>query len=99
MASQTKIAPVPTKKRAYDLALQVIELQEQIKELEARKDGLKKQVIAEVGGETVILRDLLIQRKIRKGSVDYGRVPQLAGVDLEPFRKTDVEYFEIGRVK
>lgn len=30
---------------------------------------------------------LRVQKIVRKGAVDYARVPELAGVDLEPFRK------------
>lgn len=33
----------------------------------------------------------------RKGAVDYGRVPQLQGVDLEPYRKADTRAFEFKR--
>ncbi len=29
----------------------------------------------------------------RKGAVDYGKIPQLAGLDLEPFRKKGTRAF------
>jgi putative phage-type endonuclease len=35
----------------------------------------------------------------RKGSVDYSKVPQLIGVDLEPFRKESSKVFDIRKIK
>lgn len=39
-----------------------------------------------------------VMRTLRAGSVDYAKVPQLAGVDLEPFRKLGTEYWQVREV-
>lgn len=36
-----------------------------------------------------------VMRTLRAGAVDYTRVPQLAGVDLEPYRKRATEYWQV----
>lgn len=38
---------------------------------------------------------LMVQRIVRKGSVDYAKVPELAGIDLAPYRKADVTSWTI----
>ncbi|MFI5332589.1 MAG: hypothetical protein ACHQVS_00640 [Candidatus Babeliales bacterium] len=32
---------------------------------------------------------------VRKGNVDYGRIPELRGVDLEPYRKESLEVWKL----
>jgi hypothetical protein len=34
-------------------------------------------------------------RSLRRGSIDYSRIPELRGVDLEPYRKKPVEVVRI----
>lgn len=39
-----------------------------------------------------------VQRKFRKGNVDYSKIPQLKGVDLEPYRKKGTSYVEVREI-
>jgi hypothetical protein len=36
-----------------------------------------------------------VLRSLRRGSIDYARIPELRGVDLEPYRKRSVEVVRI----
>jgi len=36
-----------------------------------------------------------VLRSLRRGAIDYARVPELRGVDLEPYRKKSVEVVRI----
>lgn len=39
--------------------------------------------------------NLTISRVVRKGNIEYGKIPQLKGIDLEPFRKSSTTYIKI----
>lgn len=40
-----------------------------------------------------------VMRTLRAGAVDYSKVPELAGVDLEPYRKRGTECWQLREVK
>lgn len=70
-----------------DAADDYVALGNQIKKLEERQNEIKARLIeladkkkCKGGGVTIFSSE-------RKGAIDYAKVPQLAGVDLEPFRK------------
>jgi putative phage-type endonuclease len=60
----------------------------QLKELEARRDSLRDILLHETGeNRKARIGTVTVSRFFKKGNVDYKKVPQLSGVDLEPFRK------------
>lgn len=62
-------------------------LDAQIKKLQERQDVIKKQLLELAGKQKSKGGGVTINGSERKGAVDYAKVPQLVGVDLEPYRK------------
>jgi hypothetical protein len=58
-------------------------------------EDAKAAVILLLGDEPAFGCGIVCLKKSRAGSVDYKQVPELRGVDLGPYRKADIEYFEI----
>lgn len=58
---------------------------------EARLSSLKKQIEQQVKQRRARFYGLRVTRSTRKGAIDYGKVTQLDGVDLEQFRKKSIE--------
>ncbi len=50
-------------------------------------EQLREKLIACANGKNVKGNHLTLSRFMRKGNVDYKKVPELKGVDLEPYRK------------
>lgn len=40
----------------------------------------------------------IFTRTLRKGTVDYSRIPQLSGIDLEPYRKSQTESWKLDQI-
>lgn len=82
------------------LAADLIDVRAQLKALEAREtaleDALKKALpkthVSVMETPTGLLKG---QWVTRIGAVDYSKVPQLQGVDLEPFRKKPSTYLKL----
>lgn len=73
------------------------EISTQIRYLEQERERLKHNVsnyCKELGINGKV-DDIKICQRFRKGSVDYSKVPQLLGVDLEPYRKDKISYWQI----
>jgi putative phage-type endonuclease len=59
-------------------------------EADAKADALeqvRKKIIEQIQEPRVICADVQLTRAERKGSVDYGKIPELKSVDLEKYRK------------
>lgn len=65
------------------------------KEIEAQLENVKKDLIALADGKNCKNDLVQISRVVRKGTVDYKAIPELMGVDLEPYRKKPMEFFKI----
>lgn len=80
------------------VAQQAYEYQLMIKDLEKKHklamDRLK--ILSE--GKTSHGGGFLLAKEIRKGSISFQDIPVLAGMDLEPYRKTDVEYWKLSKI-
>lgn len=57
------------------------------KEAAAKREALRAQIIEKHEEPRVRCAGVELTRSSRKGAVDYARVPELKGVDLEPYRK------------
>ena len=80
------------------MAIEYNELCRNIKSREARRDELKARLsgIAQGFHPRTKIRDLLrIQKIVRKGNVDYDKIPELKGVNKEKYRKEPIESWRI----
>lgn len=85
-----------------DLEIMLFEeekIKESIKELEAKKSELSANIDKIVGGRNIICGPFKCMYVERKGSVDYKKIPQLKGVDLEQFRKQSTRYLSTARAR
>jgi len=67
-------------------------LKQDIKMLEAKQDELREKIFAKCDWPRVIVGKTKIISAFRKGSIDYSKIPELDGVDLEPYRKEGTSY-------
>jgi putative phage-type endonuclease len=58
------------------------------------ESALKKEALKLEAGKIKVGK-LSMTVAVRKGSVDYGKVPELQGLDLEPYRKPSTKYVTI----
>ena len=64
-------------------------LDQQIKDLKRAYDEKEEAVLKRYEGKTRVAgRGIHISRSWRRGTVDYGKIPQLRDIDLERFRKS-----------
>jgi hypothetical protein len=62
-------------------------LMEQIKELEQKEEQVRKELISLSGKSNTRGAGISLCQVERKGNVDYSKIPQLKGLDLEIYRK------------
>lgn len=71
------------------------EINEQISLLEERKENIRKELIFD--HPRIKIGNTKVQRIVRRGVIEYGRIEALQGLDLEPYRKpptTSVRIYE-----
>lgn len=78
-----------------DTATQWAAVQKRLKELQEQEAFLKEQLIEMAPASHVWGGGVVLRRSERKGSVDYAKVPELKGVDLDNYRKPSSEYWRI----
>lgn len=66
-----------------------------IQSLEDEKEEIRKQLIAMCNGQSSMGAGIKVSKCMRKGNVDYAKVPELKGLNLEPYRKKSTEYWRI----
>lgn len=66
------------------------------KRAELLEESLKQELILSSGGQSSMGSGIKLSKIPRKGSIDYSVIPQLQGLDLEPYRKKGIEYWKIG---
>lgn len=71
------------------------EIQRQLEELKAKEKAHREQLIALASDHNTKGAGIRVQKVVRRGSVDYKKVPQLEGVDLDKFRKAPVETWRL----
>jgi putative phage-type endonuclease len=72
-------------------------LQQEIKKLEIEEKKLKTSLIERCSGRSSLIDGLRFVRSMRKGNVEYGKIPELQNVNLEPFRKASSEVWTLRR--
>ena len=76
-----------TNQKVLDLVSEYAMLSLKAKETEGQMKLIKQEIFAAVKHSRVLAGSAKIISYWRRGSVDYKKIPQLKGVDLEPFRK------------
>ena len=76
-------------------ARQLYNLKQQIKDLEAEASKIEIELKAIQHNETMEFGGVKYEKSTRPGSVDYSLIPQLMGVDLEPFRKSEIVVWKL----
>lgn len=71
-------------------------LSEQIKNLEKLQEEIKEKLIAANGtADKTDFEFVTVTKAKRAGGVEYAKIPELKGVDLDKYRKPDTEYFVV----
>lgn len=71
----------------YSKALKLLEIKQRRKDLEKAEKEMETLLIEESAGKNSFYKDIRYTSSIRKGSIDYSKVFELKGVDLESYRK------------
>lgn len=75
-------------------------LKVEMKLLEEKLENVESILHGFLGNSAGIKQNgLVIQRVVRKGNVEYQKIPELKGVDLEPYRKPSTTYVKISSSK
>lgn len=82
-----------------DAASQWKQVSAQLSSLEKEEERLRQQLISLCQNQSSIGGGLRVSRILRKGSIDYAKVPQLQGINLEKYRKKPVECWKIVEAK
>lgn len=76
-----------------------IEVSQDLKRLEAEEDDLRKALIALSKEKNAHGAGIRLTKSMSKGNVDYSKIPQLQGIDLNAFRKSHVTKWRLSQVK
>ena len=71
------------------------ELEREINKMEKRKQNLKAELIELSDGQNMRGGGIKLSRIMRKGNVDYSKIPELEKVDLEKYRKDPLEIYRV----
>jgi putative phage-type endonuclease len=82
-------------KEHEDLANHYVELSKKIEALEEAKELVKKSLITLCEHPRNIIGPLRLTQVNRVGNVDYAKVPELKGVDLEQYRKKPSTFWKL----
>jgi len=75
-----------------------IQLTNRLKEiriLQEEEEEIKKQLISLSEGKNSMGNGIRLTKCLRKGTVDYTKIPEIQGVDLEKYRKKAVSFWRI----
>jgi putative phage-type endonuclease len=73
-------------------------INQQIKDLEKEEEDLRKQLIFLSGESNTRGAGISLCQIRRKGNVDYSKIPELRGVDLEKYRKSSTNSWRINLI-
>lgn len=74
-----------------------LEVDERIKNLQTYEESLREDLIMLSGDNNSLGGGISLSRVTRKGAVNYGLIPELRGIDLEPYRKDSSSSWRILR--
>lgn len=76
-------------------ALQWSQVYQQIAMLEKQEKELRESLISEAGGANAIGAGIKLSKILRQGNVEYKKIPELMGVDLDAYRKASIITYRI----
>jgi len=83
--------------RAKELASRSCQIADQIRDLERDLEYCRKELRTYLKHDVCRLGDVVARTVHRVGSVEYARIPELSGVDLNSYRKDSTSYLTIRR--
>lgn len=78
-----------------NLATKWISVTSQMKELEKQEAQLREQIIWLAGQSSAKGSGISLSMIERKGNVDYSQIPEIKGLDLEPYRKPAIKSWRL----
>ena len=78
-----------------DMAMQWRKINQSIKDLEKMEKECRQQLIAMASDRNIAGGGIKVSKNVRKSHIDYSVIPELMGIDLEKYRKADIEYWKI----
>lgn len=78
------------------LAIKYIKAKEIAKSVADDEEYIRQQLIALAGSRNIKGAGVRVAKSLRKGAIEYKAIPELKGLDLEPYRKKPSEYWRIG---
>lgn len=78
-----------------DIALKWRSINQQMQLLEKQEKSMREQLISLSENQNCIGGGIKISKSIRKGTVDYTKIPEFINVNLDDYRKSPVEYWKI----
>jgi len=82
----------------YNQALYLKDIKDQIKELE-KKEEEAESILKQISErENSFYKNLRYTCSARKGTVDYSKIPELEGVDLDSYRKKHSQVWRLGSI-
>lgn len=67
----------------------------ELERIESLKDEIKNELVKLSDNRSAYGAGIKLSKVVRRGHIDYAAVPNLVGIDLEPFRKPSTEYWKI----
>lgn len=65
------------------------------KAIDNEEAAIKDKLIEQAGGKNCVGNGIELFKRYRKGSINYGAIPELKSVDLEAYRKAPSEYWSL----
>lgn len=78
-------------------AIEYLILDKEIMEREKRQKELKDMLVSMSRGQNSIGGGVRVCKMVRKGIIDYSKIPELKEVDLESYRKEPIECWKISK--
>src|ERR1044072_559693 len=72
-------------------AIEWLENNKKLMDLEKRDKELRDMLISMAKGQNSLGAGVRVSKMVRKGNIDYGIIPELQGLDLDPYRKEPIE--------
>lgn len=73
----------------------LVEELNEIKKLKKREEEIKEELIAIAEGKNARGAGITLTKCLRKGCIEYKKIPELANIDLEQYRKKASEFWRI----
>lgn len=73
-----------------------LETKNQLKELEEKEQKQRQYLIQLAENQSCKGNGITLTKIVRKGNIEYEKIPELMGLDLEKYRKNNIETWRIG---